>query len=126
MEIDPDQWESEYGHAYPDTRHAIIRLCVRLGFEPTVIRDVENAMDLLPMIEGTLMRLKDLARHGTCGNCRFFNKFSLDEGLCWRFPPRFVGGNDKERMSEAWLQPATHEDDYCGEFQPAPGEPIAD
>lgn len=55
-----------------------------------------------------------------CGNCRFFEIEPMPDdfnpaGTCRRAPPVYIGGDDDEL---AWLQPITHECDWCGEWRP--------
>lgn len=55
------EWEATHGEAYPCELDGWIRQATRAGVDPNAVHDSTPA-DLLPMIEGHLLRLRDQAQ----------------------------------------------------------------
>lgn len=56
----------------------------------------------------------------SCGNCRFFHKNNVRQGVCRKNPPVAVamGANAQGQVATANIRPAVDEDDWCGEWLP--------
>lgn len=53
-----------------------------------------------------------------CGNCKFFNKTSVTDGKCHRFPPKPYKSEWATGGRTFGVQPTTYADAWCGEFRP--------
>jgi hypothetical protein len=64
----------------------------------------------------------------SCGNCRFWLSKQADEGECRRYAPRptLRPREDEEGTVLPLFAyfPQMFEDEWCGEFQPRPGNPV--
>jgi hypothetical protein len=64
------------------------------------------------------MDRKVVAMSEACKDCKFYSEFDDGLGMCYRYPPVYIGKDPKhEANEESWSKPTVHEGSWCGEFK---------